>query len=265
MTSQPTDTANQATIDALAARLVELANSPDEAAARAELSALTRQIDALKDLQVGQFSVRAVAAYILALLDKLNDAFPLALADARSGGPNQLTAFVINRARAIFLQSAYTAVHAKRPDMARAEIARITAALQGTVDMDAERALLNLLSHIETINVTRSGPQPREGRPTLLKLAIWGDRFIDSAGHNVLSSLLAPGNAAALKDLGPVILHVHTRRGDAPRLRALDATKELQRQVETEFHVIPEEVFPPHPILGGAALRCNLLAMAQFD
>jgi hypothetical protein len=263
---------DQATIDALATRLVQLAASPDEAAARAELAGLTGQIPALKDLQIAAFTVPAIVAYILMLIEKLEHALPLALADARAHGPNQLTGYVINQARLVFLRSAFVAVHAKRPDIVRAELTPAMAGLQGTVDLDVERGTLDLLSHVDTINVTRAGLRPLAGRPTLVKIGVWGPRFIESAGRTVFSSLLASGNAPALKEFGPAILHIHTRRRDVEQLRALDSLRALEEHLQIEIEILPEELFfripeelLPVPGSMNAIWNRRLLALVEYD
>lgn len=265
MTVPPAGARPQAAIDALAERLLRLAASPDQNAARTELAAIVGQIEVLGTLQVGDVSVPAAAAYVLTFIEKFSDALGLALADIRANGPNPLTVFAVNRARLILVQSAFGAMHAKRPDMARAQLTNVMAALQGTVDLDDEQAVLDLLSHVETINVMRAGRQPLQGRPTLIKLGVWGERFIDSAGRTVLSSLLARGNASALAAFGPAILHIHTRRHDVDRLQALQALRALQEHVRVEIDVIPEELFVDADLLGSGAWNRNILAMVEYD
>src|SRR5208282_751493 len=60
-------------------------------------------------------------------------------------------------------------------------------------------------------------------RPSIVKIAAWGDRYVASFYENILPCLLAPGNLPALVALSPTALIIYTDRPidlpDSPGLK----------------------------------------------
>ncbi|HTY70243.1 MAG TPA: hypothetical protein VMH36_26555 [Alphaproteobacteria bacterium] len=266
MSGGPTQRPDQAAIDALAPRLVELAGSPEESAEKAEVRAWAMaNVAGLAGLPVMQLPFTSVAAHILASFGKINEAFVLAVASVRQHGLDRLCVDAIARVREGMLRGAFDAVFAKRPDLAKAQLSFMIERLGDVIDLIDERAGLRLLSEIEQIAAARSGLRGLDGRPTLIKLGVWGDAFIESAARNVLSTCLAPGNVPALRSFGPLIFHLHTRERHVDQLRALPAMRELARHAEIKIDLVPETFFIPTHMWGMGFWNRSILAMIEYD
>lgn len=256
----------QRAIDALCQRLIELANSVGENAEKAEVRTWAQNnIVDLAHVSLPHIPFTSVAAHVLASFGKINEAFVLAVASVRQHGLDELCAAAINRVREGLLRSAFDALLAKRADLAKTHLCFIIEKLGDMLDLPDERAALELLLEIEAIDVSRDGQKPLEGRPTVVKLGVWGDAFIDSAERNVLSSCLASGNIPALQSFGPTIVHLHTRERHVERLRSLPQVRELSRHAAIEIDIIPEKLFIRSHMWGMGFWNRTLLAMIEYD
>jgi hypothetical protein len=259
-------TQNQKLIDELSARIVELANTPEDHPGKAEIRAWAQQnVPGLAQRPVAQLPFTSVAAHMLASFGKINEAFVLAAASIRQHGLDQLCAAVVARVREAMLRGAFDALFAKRYDMAKTQLSFMVERLGDVVDLVDERAALDLLAEIEAITTRRAGQHPLEGRPTLVKLGVWGEAFVESAGRNVLATCLSAGNIPALGRFGPVIFHIHTRERDAGQVRSLPAIRELERHARIEIAIIPEKIFIPSHMWGLGFWNRNILAMVEYD
>lgn len=265
MVSPPGTDSQQAIVDAMSARLVELAKVADEGAARAELRLWLEKIEAFASLRTEPLRVRPVIAQMLWTFGKTTEALGVALESLRRDGRDDLALDVIDKMRSAFLGSAFEALHSKRPDLARPQLQTVVDRLGGVRDVVEERATLALMGHVEAIAQARRGRTPVDGRPTLLKLGVWGERFIRSAERNVLACLLAPGNVPALGRFGPVILHIHTRAADADRIRAFDVVRQLSAHATIEITIIPEDLFFVSSSWSAGFWNRNILAMVEYD
>lgn len=266
MTDAPAPDQNQALIDELSARVLALAETPQEGPEKAEIRVWAQQnVAGLAHLPVDRLPFTSVAAHMLAAFGKINEAFVLSVASIRQHGLDELCVAVVNRVREAILRGAFDALLAKRPDMVRAQLSFMLEKLGDVVDLVDEHAALELLAEIDAITARRAGQRPLAGRPTLIKLGVWGEAFVESAGRNVLASCLAAGNVPALARFGPVILHIHTRERDAERVRSLPALRELARHARIEIDIIPEKFFIPSHTWGLGFWNRNILAMAEYD
>jgi hypothetical protein len=257
---------NTAAIDSLSARLIELANMPGETVEKTGVRAWAQKnVPGLAGRDIASLPFTSVAAHMLASFGKVNEAFVLSVASVRRGSLDDLSAAVIGRVREAVLRGAFDAVFAKRPDLARAQLSFMVQHLGDAAALIEEHAALHLLSELEAIAARRAGQQPLDGRPTLVKLGVWGGQFIDSAERNVLASCLAAGNVPALAEFGPVIVHVHTSGRDAERLRSLAAIRELARHAEIKIDIIPEKFFIPSHKWGLGFWNRTILAMVEYD
>jgi len=263
--SGPPGLSVQQAVDAMSARLIALADLENEDAARAELDVWSGRVGAFAAFRGRPEPVRSLVASMLWLVGKQRDAVGLAVDSIRLGSRDNLSDQIIRDARDRSLRTAYDAIEAKRPDLARVELQHMIGLVGGILDPIEERAALDLLDRIDGIAARRGSEIPVEGRPTLIKLGMWGDRFIDGAASSVLACCLAPGNVPALSDSGTVVLHLHTRARDVERVRALDVVRELTRHARIEIAALPEALFLDAHFWGQGFWSRNILAMAEFD
>lgn len=257
---------DQSSTDAFSARLIQLVHSPLETPEKATVRAWAQtKIPELAGAPIAQFPFEAVVAFILSHLERLAEALAVSLLSIQKHGRDELGDKAINHVRSRLLRQAFDAVEAKRSDLARAQLLRMIEVLDGAATTIEERSGLDLLSAIAAIKGSRAAVQLVEGRPTVAKLGIWGDSFVESAARNVLASCLAPGNAPALARFGKLIIHLHTRERHVEQLRSLPAVRELLRYAEIKIELIPENLFIPSHMWGmGFWNRC-LLAMVEYD
>jgi hypothetical protein len=265
MTGQP-QSDEQAAVEKLCAQLIRLANSPENGEEKADIRRWAQShVSDLANRPLEKLPFTSIAAHVLNSLGKVSEAFALSEASVRQHGLDELCIPVINRVRAAILRGAFDAMEAKRPDLARANLSFMLDKLGDILDLIDEHALANLLSHVDAIRARRAGVRPVDGRPTLIKLAVWGESYLLAAERNVLCCCLAPGNVPALTAFGPVIVHIHTRGRDVDRVRSLAAVRELERHAEIKIETIPEELFIPTHMYELVFWYRTILAMAEYD
>ena len=96
-------------------------------------------------------------------------------------------------------------------------------------------------------------------RPTVIKIAAWGEKFVRAAADNVFACLLAPGQLddPGLRAAGEVIVHVIVPPADRHMLETADTLHRL-RAVATVELAWPEDEMPSTGDTGNLAQRRRL-------
>ena len=100
-------------------------------------------------------------------------------------------------------------------------------------------------------------------RPTVIKIAAWGEKFVRAAADNVFACLLSPGQLddPGLRAEGEVIVHVIVPPADRHMLEAADTLRRL-RDVATVELTWPGDEMPSPGNTGNLAQR-RRLALAE--
>jgi hypothetical protein len=244
--------------------LLALAEGPDEAA-RQRLAPVLGDQRPFDNRHWSEFPARALVAYVLLSTGQQELAFELASRSLLAGKADDLSWRLIDNGCHTTLLDVVKALHRRRPDMATHRLRTTMARLDRVTGLDAARRVQVAIDFAQSASARWANPPAPHGRPTIIHLAIWGERFIDMAARTVLPCCLAAGNVPMLAAYGAAFLHIHTRAPDVDRIRALPVTQALAQHARIEITVIPEELLtPPTPEFAPSWMRI-VAALLQYD
>ncbi len=234
----------------LIALLVKLAESPDEAAVRTQLEPLLRDFQPVPGRWWTEFPLSSVLATLLWHGDQHGLAADIALKTVLRSGPDDAAMPVINARRQSFYQAAMAALHHKRPDLAGRFLQANVDAFGTLLDVSPERSLFQLMAFVVAVRQPPAPVPAPQGRPTVVNLGIWGDRFIAAAEKTFLPCCLAAGNFPELSKHGTIYLRIHTREEDVARILERPVVKALANHAVLDVRVIPEALLKGTHLFG---------------
>lgn len=244
--------------------LAQLADQPDTTALQNFLQAALGERELLPERRWTEFPALSVVALVLWQADEHQKALGLAQRTIAQNGRDDAAMAVLSAAREMFYVAAMQALHHKRPDMARNYLEANIRLFQAWLDVGPEGSLLRLMDHVAAAATPGQPLRPPEGRPTVLNLSIWGERFIAAAERTILPCCLAPGNFPALKAHGTIYLRIHTRAEDAARISDLPVIKALAEHACIDVQIIPETLLRGTHLSGGQFWTRLLIAALGY-
>jgi len=246
------------------ALLLELADAP-EAIARTHLMPLLGTFQPVAGRGWQEFSVKANIAVVLLRGGKVQDALRIAMAALDANPADPLAQAVIVEIRAFYYDQAIRSLHQRRPDTARTFLRMNTEVLGRGTDTSVEQCLFDIIDFVEDAAVQPRAPTAApQGRPTVINLAVWGERFIDAAVRTFLPCCLAPGNVPELRKHGTVYLRIHTSDQDVAHIQALPVIKELAEHACIEIVPIPQNILQGKHRVGKGPWNRMIFAALQF-
>lgn len=245
-------------------RLRTLATESGQSA-REELAGYLSGLKPLLGRPWTAFPERSVIALLLWGAGRHAEAVDLATASLHRDGPDDAALQVVNNARDQLLNLAVEPLLVKRLDLARSRAEHAIDSFGSVSPVAEERALRDLIDYANNVARERARPTVFEGRPTVIHLAAWGQRFIDAAAHTTLPCCLAPGNVPRLAAHGTVFIHIHTRASDMEQLRSMGVVRELSQHARIELTTLPESIFVGSHMWGLGVWSRYILGAAQYD
>lgn len=223
-------------------QLHAIARLPDAAEARRKLAGILRHFEPIKGRAWTEFSPRSVIAFLFWLSGLTTEAMTLVVAAARLDGVDDLGRQIMTDLRHRNYTAAIDALHQRSGEDAKAMLSLNLELFGKFLDAKPERAMLDLIAFTEA---AATPPSPRvapTGRPTVVSICVWGERFIAAAEQTSLACCLAPENLPALKRYGTVYLRISTRARDVDLIRRLPVMQRLLEHVELELVILPEQL-----------------------
>ena len=232
----------------LLAQLMAISQAPDDEA-RALLAPMLADFHPLPNRHWREFRARSLVATLLLNAGLPAEALQIAMPAYAADPGDELALSVIKDGRHMFYGSGMRALHHKRPDQARVFFNANIRAFGPMLDVSFERSILDLMEFVDDISRPAPPGIPPAGRPTVVSLGTWGERYIAAAEKTYLPCCLAPGNFPALRQHGTIYLRIHTAEADVERVRRLPVIQELSAHAYIDVSPLPEKV------LGGNALQ----------
>lgn len=223
-------------------QLHAIARLPDPAEARRQLAGMLRHFEPIKGRAWTEFSPRAVIAFLFWLSGMTTEAMALVVAAARLEGADDLGRQIMAALRHLNYTAAIDALHQRSGEDAKALLSLNLELFGEFLDAKPERAMLDLIAFAEA---AAAPPSPRvapTGRPSVVSICVWGERFIAAAERTSLACCLAPENLPALRRHGTVYLRISTRARDVDAIRRLPVMRRLLEHVELELAILPEHL-----------------------
>jgi hypothetical protein len=153
---------------------------------------------------------------------------------------NSSLSFMLWLCRKKINELAYFKIRTKDHIGAIADMSELRDHIGGLPRFREESATIDLLRYLETIPASIQAPPDLVGRPHLISIPLWGQRFIDCAARILLPCLMAPGNVPQLKLYGTVILQISTLARDVEKIQSLEVIKELSKHALIIYQIYPD-------------------------
>lgn len=246
------------------ALLIAAADAPEGSPVRQQLAATLGPFEPFPQRHWTQFPIRSVIALLLWAANQEQKAVQIAVQSVAASGMDEVALNVIQAARRKLYDSAMWAAHYKRYDIAKQYLDGAIRFVSSFADVGPERSLLDIMAYTDELARPPAPQIAPQGRPTVINLAVWGERFIRETETTFLPCCLAPGNVPALARHGTVYLRIHTRAEDVERIRALPVIQALALRAVIDIAVIPEKLLNGAHHAGKGMWNRLLFAAVQY-
>lgn len=246
-------------------QLLALADLPDEAEARRQLAPLLADAKPFDGRPWQEAPVASVVALLLMQAGRVTEPMEVLVHHLRSRGVHPTAVQLLDIGRRQIYNNAMQSLHQRRPDLARGLLALQHRLLGSIADLTVEQSLGEMIDFVEAARSQRDQPIPAEGRPTVIHLGVWGERFMKVAERAILPCLLAPGNVPALAAYGTVVVFIHTQAADIDAFRRLPVIEALSRHARIEFSAIPQKLLAGTHLSGKAPWLRAIICALQYD
>ena len=245
------------------ARICAVSEVPEEQA-RASLEPVLGDLEPLPGRSWRNFRIPSVQGALLLVVGKPAEAAEMAFRGLALDPQDELAHRILSDVRKAVYVEAIKALHQKRPDRARGLLDKGIELFRKVMDVSAERSAAALMEFVEAAGGPEAPPVPPRGRPTVVSLGTWGERYIAAAERAYLPCCLAPGNFPELKKHGTVYLRIHTAEKDVARIHDLPVVRELSNHACIDVKVLPDRILNGTALAGRNAWNRMLFAAYSY-